>query len=254
MVQNLDESLWVWPRGVGIGLFNDTWSQYGHSVSRMTRLFLGFHITRLDTRPHIKWTVILVIVHGHFNLPQGFGWICLQGYVWVNTLTLSPQRIESLWFWVWQHLKNLNYSHTISLLICLGSADSSSKNDTTHISVYQAKSRWITSYYSFLFESKQIILLFTCYFIPWLGSVDFTTRTTFAIGKFCKISLKGSLQAPQARHIPHTYLLVHTCSNLNHPLLLQHIYHQYCLLYLPYRALITSYILQSLGVKYVSYQ
>ena len=33
--------------------------------------FLNLQITRSDIRPHIQWAVSLVIVHGHFNLPQG---------------------------------------------------------------------------------------------------------------------------------------------------------------------------------------
>ena len=72
----------------GFVLFNDTWSQQGHSVSCVTILLLNFHlpITRSDIRPHIKWAVSLVIAYGHFNLSPGF--------VWVNILTLSPLREE----------------------------------------------------------------------------------------------------------------------------------------------------------------
>ena len=58
-------------------LFNDTWSQEGHSVLCMTILFLNLQITRLDIRPHIKWAVSLVITYSHFNLPQGFVWVCM---------------------------------------------------------------------------------------------------------------------------------------------------------------------------------
>ena len=28
-------------------------------------------------RPHMKWAVRLVIAYGHFDLPQGFVWVCL---------------------------------------------------------------------------------------------------------------------------------------------------------------------------------
>ena len=69
---------------IGFVLFNDTWSQHGHSVSRMTILFLNLQITKSDIRSHIKWTVSLVIAYCHFNLPPVF--------VWVNILTLSPSR------------------------------------------------------------------------------------------------------------------------------------------------------------------
>ena len=41
-------------------LFNDTWSQYGYSVSCMIILFSNLHITRSDIRPHKKWAVNLV--------------------------------------------------------------------------------------------------------------------------------------------------------------------------------------------------
>ena len=73
----------------GFVLFNDTWSQYGQSVSCMTILFLNLQITRSDIRPYIKWAVSRVIAYGHFNLPRG-----LCGYVWVNMLTLSPPRVQ----------------------------------------------------------------------------------------------------------------------------------------------------------------
>ena len=43
---------------------------------RMTILFLNLQITRSDIRPHIKWAVSLMIAYGHFNLPQGFVWVC----------------------------------------------------------------------------------------------------------------------------------------------------------------------------------
>ena len=43
----------------------------------MTILFLNLQITRSDIRPHMKWVVSLVIAYGHFNLPQGFVWVCM---------------------------------------------------------------------------------------------------------------------------------------------------------------------------------
>ena len=41
----------------------------------MTMLFLNWQITRSDIRQHIKQVVSLVIVYGHFILPQGFVWV-----------------------------------------------------------------------------------------------------------------------------------------------------------------------------------
>ena len=43
----------------------------------MNILFQSLQITRSDVRPHIKWDVSLVIAYGHFNLPQGFVWVCM---------------------------------------------------------------------------------------------------------------------------------------------------------------------------------
>ena len=46
-------------------------------------------ISRSDIRPHIKWAVSLVILHMVTSIfLQG-----LCGYIWVNILTLSPQRV-----------------------------------------------------------------------------------------------------------------------------------------------------------------
>ena len=46
-------------------------------------------ISRSDVRPHIKWAVSLVILHMVTSMSlQG-----LCGYIWVNILTLSPQRV-----------------------------------------------------------------------------------------------------------------------------------------------------------------
>ena len=47
-------------------------------------------ISRSDIRPHIKWAVSLVILHMVTSISlQG-----LCGYIWVNILTLSPQRVN----------------------------------------------------------------------------------------------------------------------------------------------------------------
>ena len=46
-------------------------------------------INSSDIRPHIKWAVSLVILHMVTSISlQG-----LCGYIWVNILTLSPQRV-----------------------------------------------------------------------------------------------------------------------------------------------------------------
>ena len=75
---------WVW-----FVLFNDTWSQYGHLMSCMTILFINLQISKSDIRPHIKWAISLVILHMVTSI---YLW-GLCGYVWVNILTLSPQRV-----------------------------------------------------------------------------------------------------------------------------------------------------------------
>ena len=75
----VDEILETNSAGIkGTCLFNDTWSQKGHSVSCMTIPFLTLQMTRADIRPHIQWAVSLVIADGHFNLPQGFVWVCMS--------------------------------------------------------------------------------------------------------------------------------------------------------------------------------
>ena len=56
----------------GLVLFDDIWSQKGHSVSCMTTLFLKLQITKSDIRPHMKWAVSQVITYGQFNFSQGF--------------------------------------------------------------------------------------------------------------------------------------------------------------------------------------
>ena len=44
--------------------------------------FLNLQITRSDIRPYIKSAVSLVITYyyGHFNLPQGFVWVCMDSH------------------------------------------------------------------------------------------------------------------------------------------------------------------------------
>ena len=39
--------------------------------------FLNLQFTRSDIWPHIKLAVSLVITCGHFNLPEGFVWVCM---------------------------------------------------------------------------------------------------------------------------------------------------------------------------------
>ena len=41
-------------------------------------IIIEMQITRSDTRPQVKWPVSLVIVDGHFNLPQEFVWVCMS--------------------------------------------------------------------------------------------------------------------------------------------------------------------------------
>ena len=53
---------------------------------------INLQISRSDIRPHIKWAVSLVILHMVTSI---FLW-GLCGYIWVNILTLSPQRVTSL--------------------------------------------------------------------------------------------------------------------------------------------------------------
>ena len=51
-------------------------------------LYKQVQVSRSDIRPHIKWAVSLVILHMVTSIfLQG-----LCGYIWVNILTLSPQR------------------------------------------------------------------------------------------------------------------------------------------------------------------
>ena len=48
-------------------------SRKWHSVPRTASCFFprtqGLRITRSDTRPHVKWDIILVTEYSHFNLP-----------------------------------------------------------------------------------------------------------------------------------------------------------------------------------------
>ena len=71
----------------GFALFNDTWSQKGHSASCMTLFFLNLQITRSAIRVRIKWAVSLVI--DHLNLPRGFVWACMS----YHTHFISPEVI-----------------------------------------------------------------------------------------------------------------------------------------------------------------
>ena len=61
-------------------------------MSCMTIFFYKqVQISSSDIRPHIKWAVSLVILHMVTSISlQG-----LCGYIWVNILTLSPQRVFS---------------------------------------------------------------------------------------------------------------------------------------------------------------
>ena len=44
--------------------------------------------SKSDTRPQAKWAVTMVIADGHFNLPQGFVWVCTGKHT-----HLSPNRV-----------------------------------------------------------------------------------------------------------------------------------------------------------------
>ena len=64
-------------------------------------------ISRLNIRPHIKWAVSLVILHMVTSVfLQG-----LCGYIWVNIVTLSPQRGVYNWN-VFIHLCTIFPAHT----------------------------------------------------------------------------------------------------------------------------------------------
>ena len=63
----------------------------------MAILFLNLQITRSDVKPHMKWVVSLVIAFGHFNLPQGFVWVCM-GYQ-SHVITPEGTQEEELRTW-----------------------------------------------------------------------------------------------------------------------------------------------------------
>ena len=72
-------------------LFNDTWPQWGHSVSCMTILFQNLQITRSDIRSHTKWLSAWWL---HMVTSVFLRGLC--GYIWVNILTVSPLRVIML--------------------------------------------------------------------------------------------------------------------------------------------------------------
>ena len=55
-------------------VFKDTTPHQGRSVSFMT-IHACKALTKSDIRPHVKWTVSLVIANGQFYLSQGFVWV-----------------------------------------------------------------------------------------------------------------------------------------------------------------------------------
>ena len=80
---------------LSIVLFNDTWSQWGHSVSCMTTLFSMIATSSDQTSDHTchqNWAVSLVIADGSLIfLNHG-----LCGYVWANILALSSLRVTNV--------------------------------------------------------------------------------------------------------------------------------------------------------------
>ena len=81
-------------------LLNDTWSQWGHSVSCTTILFLNLQIIKSDIRPHIKWAVSLVLAYGDFYIPLGFMWVCMGWHT--HVLPLRGQYVCcSIWWCGW---------------------------------------------------------------------------------------------------------------------------------------------------------
>ena len=93
-MMNWEDKGWI-----GFVLFNDTSPGLSKDiwVSCMIILFLNLRITRSDIRPHIKWEVSLVIAYGHFNLPQGFAWVCSEGIVLVFKLSWAD--VIVIWSW-----------------------------------------------------------------------------------------------------------------------------------------------------------
>ena len=71
--------------GACVVYLSGTWSLLDHVVSCMTILILSLQITRADIKPQVKWAVNLVIVDGHFNLPQGFVCICMDSHTHFTT-------------------------------------------------------------------------------------------------------------------------------------------------------------------------
>ena len=64
---------------IWFALFNDNWSQCGHTMSYVIILFLNMQCNISDMRLYIKAVSLmnaLMIIYGHFNLPQGFMWVC----------------------------------------------------------------------------------------------------------------------------------------------------------------------------------
>ena len=98
---------WVW-----FVLFNDTWSQYRHSVSCMTILFLNFHITRSDIKatPNKRLSISLVITCT-FILLRGF---CVGMYGLTYSL-YPPQRNELEWTWFCGECKEANIAQYIDV-------------------------------------------------------------------------------------------------------------------------------------------
>ena len=57
-------------------------------------LFRCLQITKADIRPQVNWAVDLVISDSHFNLPQGFVWVCMGSHTHFITFdSLLPHLI-----------------------------------------------------------------------------------------------------------------------------------------------------------------
>ena len=70
-------------------MFNDTWSQQGHLVLCITIFFLSLQIARFDIRPHITWTVSLVIAYCHLN----FSRVCVGMYGLITYSVYQPRGV-----------------------------------------------------------------------------------------------------------------------------------------------------------------
>ena len=80
----------------------------------MTILVQNLHITRSDIRPHIKWAVRLVIAYyGHFHIPQGSVWVCMDYHTHIITLKGS-QYSEKI---VTVQVSSSNFSFTVILIL-----------------------------------------------------------------------------------------------------------------------------------------